>query len=82
MYFDYYDYFYKVAYLGNITKAANEIHISQSALSKAILKLEKSLDCQLFYRIPKGVKLTPAGEVLYEGVKKSIALMASTNQQI
>ena len=80
--FNDYDYFYKVAHIGNITKAANEIHISQSALSKAILKLEKSLDCQLFYRVPTGVKLTPAGEVLYEGVKKSMALMDNTNEQI
>ena len=43
------EYFYHAARLGNLTAAANEINISQSALSKAILKLESELDCQLFF---------------------------------
>lgn len=70
------EYFYHAARLGNFTSAANEINISQSALSKAILKLENDLDCQLFFRNRRGVQLTPAGEILFEGVKKSYGTMA------
>ncbi len=72
------EYFYHAARLGNLTAAANEINISQSALSKAILKLESELDCQLFFRNRRGVQLTPAGEILFEGVKRTLGIMDET----
>ncbi len=83
MFFDINEYyFYCVALAQNITKASEEIHISQPALSKAIAKLEQKLDCQLFYRNQKGVKLTPAGEILFEGVRQSMDIMDNTVKQI
>ncbi len=67
---EYYKIFYHVARLNNITLAAQELFISQPAVSQAIKQLEKSLGGTLFYRTPKGVRLTAEGEVLYKYVSK------------
>ena len=45
-----YKIFYEVARTGNISKAAKELYISQPAISKAIGKLEESLNTTLFFR--------------------------------
>ncbi len=61
-----YHVFYTVAKHGNISKAANELFISQPAISKAIQKLEDSLSLTLFHRSSRGVALTEEGKVLYQ----------------
>lgn len=48
----------------SISKAAIKSHISQSALSQIIHKLEEDLDCELLNRSNKGVSLTPVGEIV------------------
>lgn len=58
-------YFYEVAELKSISKAANNSHISQPALSHQLSKLEKELGAKLLERSNKGVKLTSQGEILY-----------------
>ena len=50
--------FYQVAISGNITAAARDLYISQPAISKAISKLEQSLNTTLFIRNSRGVTLT------------------------
>ena len=60
--------FYIVANCKNISAAAKELYISQPAISKAISKLEDSLDTRLFTRNSRGVSLTIEGEYLYEQV--------------
>jgi LysR family transcriptional regulator, hydrogen peroxide-inducible genes activator len=50
----------------NFTRAAEELHLSQSALSRAIQKLEDQLAQRLFERRPRGVVLTEIGEILLE----------------
>lgn len=67
-----YEIFYTVAKLGNISKAADELYISQPAVSKAIKKLEESLSVVLFHRNSRGVSLTSEGAVLYEQVKMAL----------
>lgn len=57
-------YFQDIAKIKSISKVANRSHISQPALSQQIQKLEDSLGKQLFIRSNRGVKLTPAGEVV------------------
>lgn len=47
--------FYVVAKNKNITKASNELLVSQSTISKSIKNMEEQLDCQLFTRSKKGV---------------------------
>ena len=55
------DYFIAIAKHNNITKAANELYVSQQTLSIYLKKLEEYYQIQLFERYPK-MCLTPAGE--------------------
>jgi DNA-binding transcriptional LysR family regulator len=64
-----YKVFYTVANVGNITKAAEELYISQPAVTKAIHTLETNLGGVLFIRTKKGVTLTEEGKVLLSYVK-------------
>src|SRR5262249_32551288 len=57
--------FYAVAQARSFTKAAQRIHVTQSALSQRIRNLETELQTALFVRDPAGVELTePAHELL------------------
>lgn len=60
-----YKIFLVVGKTGNITKASQELFISQPAISKAIKKLEDSFGVPLFIRTTRGVHLTYEGEILY-----------------
>jgi LysR family transcriptional activator of nhaA len=55
-------YFWRVATLGNLTEAARQLHVSQSALSAQIRALEDSMDTQLFERSGRRLILTDAGQ--------------------
>ena len=57
--------FVKIADTGNLRKAAESLHISQSALSSQIKLLETRLDLKLFDRSAKGMELTENGRILY-----------------
>lgn len=67
---EYYHIFYQVVKAGSFTQAGEELCISQPAVSQAIKLLETNLGSRLFVRVPKGVKLTPEGEVLYNYVQR------------
>ncbi len=67
---EYYRIFYYVAKAGSFTQAGETLCISQPAVSQAIKLLETHLGSKLFIRIPKGVKLTPEGEVLFSYVQR------------
>ena len=69
--------FLAVAKIGSIGAAARSIPIAQPALSKSIKILEEVLGKSLFIRGRKGVKLTPAGEIL---LQYSQDLIFSANQ--
>lgn len=56
-------YFWAVAKEGNLTRAARELHVSQSALSAQIKQLEADLGQQLFLRTGRTLTLTEAGQV-------------------
>ncbi len=62
-------YFYTVAKLGHVTRAAEEIHIAQPALTKAIKQLEEELGVALFYKKGRNILLTVYGEFLKEKVE-------------
>lgn len=64
------EYFVEVARLLSFTKAAEMLHISQPALSKQIMLLEKELGVKLMDRDQRGVKLTLSGKVLLEECEK------------
>jgi len=65
-----YKIFYYVVKAGSISGASQELYISQPAVSQAIKKLESRLGGQLFTRAPKGIVLTPEGEVLYKYIEQ------------
>lgn len=56
------DYFLEVAEQQSFSNAAKSLHISQPALSRYILDLEKHFGVKLFKRMPKQITLTYAGE--------------------
>ncbi|HSX08284.1 MAG TPA: LysR family transcriptional regulator [Candidatus Saccharimonadales bacterium] len=58
--------FAKVVDVGGVTRAAQQLHISQPALSSAIKKLERELQAELIKRGTRGLKLTPAGQLAYQ----------------
>ncbi len=57
--------FLKIAETRNFTRAANDLHVSQSALTVQIQQLEESLGIQLFDRGKRGVTLTAAGKDVF-----------------
>ncbi|MDB5603384.1 MAG: transcriptional regulator, LysR family [Bradyrhizobium sp.] len=66
-------YFLCLAQEGNVTRAARQLNIVQPALSMQIAKLEKSLGKPLFYRVSRGMSLTPAGEALAQRIAPIMA---------
>ncbi|MGG7176959.1 LysR family transcriptional regulator [Clostridium paraputrificum] len=58
-------FFYEVAQAKSISTVAKDSHISQSALSQQLLKLENNLNIKLFNRSNKGVTLTKEGEIVF-----------------
>jgi DNA-binding transcriptional LysR family regulator len=70
----YLEAFFACAQAGHFTKAAEKLHITQSALSQRIMNLEDDLETSLFVRDRSGLKLTAAGEELlrYCLVKNSL----------
>ena len=64
-----YRVFYVVAKTGSLTKAKQELFISQPAVSQAIKQLETQLGGKLFVRTSKGVALTKEGAAMYEHIK-------------
>src|ERR687887_2306743 len=49
---------------GSFTSAGRQLHLSQSAVSRQILLLEEELNEELFLRIGRKIRITPAGETL------------------
>ena len=61
-----YRVFKEVAETGNISVAARNLYISQSAVSQSVKQLETALQARLFARSPRGVTLTGEGQLLYQ----------------
>lgn len=66
MHLDSLKYFIYICEEKSISKAAKRVHISQSALSQMIHKLEEDFGYELLNRSNKGVSLTPRGEIVYK----------------
>ncbi|MGN1206558.1 MAG: LysR family transcriptional regulator [Eubacterium sp.] len=75
-----YHIFYTVAKTGNISAAANELFISQPAVSKSIKKLEDLLQTTLLIRGPRGVKCTEDGEILYKHLASAFSSIQAGEQ--
>ena len=72
--FRHFRYLIAVAEEQNITRAAKRLFVAQPSLSAQIKSMEESLLVDLLVRAPKGIKLTPAAEVLTAGARQILAL--------
>lgn len=77
-----YKTFYYVAKNQSISRAANELAISQPAISKSIKNLEEQVHIKLFIRKREGVQLTEAGEVFYKKIKDAMDLIFSAENDL
>ena len=76
-----YRVFYVVAKNKHMTKASEELHISQPAISQSIKKLEDELGGALFLRSNKGMELTSEGKMFYEYVKGALELISNAENE-
>lgn len=66
-----YRFFYEAARQGSISAAAKALFVTQPAVSNAIMQLENRLSVKLFYRVSRGIRLTPEGELLFSHIEKA-----------
>lgn len=71
-----------VAAAGTTAAAAATLHLSQPAVSRALLAAEDRLGARLFERSPRGLQLTAAGEALAAGASRLLAEMAELERQV
>ena len=69
------EYFCTIVEKGQISKAAEALHISQPPLSMRLKELEEELDVQLIYREGKAWQVTPEGEALYQRRSSSFPML-------
>ncbi len=60
--------FEAAARLSSFTRAASELSVTQSAVSRQIQQLEENLQSALFERTHRAIALTPAGQILFRAV--------------
>ncbi|MEM9351703.1 MAG: LysR family transcriptional regulator, partial [Planctomycetota bacterium] len=80
--FDQLRQFLTVARVGNVTRAAEELAISQPALSRSIQRLEEAFGQPLFERKTRAVELTDAGVLLQSRSEEMLAILEDTKAQI
>lgn len=66
-------YFLEVARCGSVRLAGSRLFISSSAINRQILKIEDELGTRLFERVPSGMTLTPAGQLLLAHVERTLS---------
>lgn len=79
---DYYRVFYETSRLGSFSAAAQQLYVSQSAISQCIQQLETDLGVQLFIRTRKGVSLTSEGKILFTKVESAISSIEQGESQL
>ena len=72
MNYTYFHVFYTVARLQNISKAAQELDVTQPAVSRIISNIEKQYKTKLFFRSKTGVTLTREGQNLFEMIESPL----------
>lgn len=79
---EWYRIFLHTAMLGNFTKAAQKLHITQPSVSYAIKQMEEAMGLPLFHRLSKGVELTEEGKALLRYVSQSFSLLEDAENHI
>lgn len=68
-----YRYIDRISRTGSIRQAAEQLAITPSALNRRVLALEQELGVKIFDRLGRGVRLSTAGELLIETMRKHLA---------
>lgn len=79
---EYYRVFYYVVKTGSFSQAAQELCISQPAVSQTIKQLERQLGGSLFLRLPRGIQLTREGEVLFSYVSQGYEYLMLAEKKV
>jgi DNA-binding transcriptional LysR family regulator len=66
------EYFLAVVDQNGFTNAAHALHVAQPSLSQAIKSLEREFGTELFTRLPRAIRLTPAGEALVGAARQTM----------
>lgn len=66
----------------SFTRAAEELFVTQSAISREVKKLEEQLGQALFQRVNRALNLTRAGEELFQGVDEAFALIDEAARRV
>jgi DNA-binding transcriptional LysR family regulator len=74
--------FFTLAKIRNFTRTAAHLHITQSAVSHAIKKLETSIDAALIDRKSRDLTLTDAGKILFRSCEKIFYELEKTDQDL
>ncbi len=74
------NYFLSVAREGNITKAANLLHVTQPTISRQLMQLEEELGVSLFIRSNHNIVLTEDGMILKRRAQEILSLADKTKQ--
>lgn len=74
--------FHAVAQMGSVSAAAAKLTVSQPAVSRELSELEARLGVALFDRLPRGMRLTEAGDLLYEYARRIFALEQSAQSAL
>ena len=72
----------EVALRGSFSAAAESLAYTQPAVSQQIARLEKQVGVKLIEREPRGIRLTPAGEVLVRHTERIIAQLAEADEEL
>ena len=79
---DQYKAFHAVVTAGGITRAAEQLFVTQPALTRSIQTLEREMGCPLLCRTPKGVVPTQEGEILYRHLDQALSVIATAESRI
>ncbi len=72
----------EVARTGSIRQAAERLHVAASAVNRRILDLEDELGAPLFERLPRGMRLTAAGELFVHYIRQRHAALEQVRSEI
>ncbi len=74
--------FHAVADAGSLTHAGDQLHLSQSAVSRQVRALEESLNTTLFHRHARGLILTEQGELLFDATRAMLKRLDAATARI
>ena len=76
------EYVDAIARSGSIRRAADALSITPSALNRRLLSIEDELEVQIFERLPRGVRLNAAGEILIQHIRAQLSDFERVKSQI